>query len=153
MCGNALITFSGYLSQCRAELDHRVGAIWWTTPMIWEEWDRSARWSKVSLILDDSTLDRIRRVILPRIGIVRNVVHVVVSKDGVEQIGAFDNFRRECLVAGPQMAPILSDLVDTGVLASFRPIEPQERFWHGLITNGAFVGEEPPRSLSLENSP
>jgi hypothetical protein len=136
---DGLLTLEGDLSRCHAELNVFCGSVWYQSPWFFEEFDNRSHFRRVSLLIDPSTLDQITRVILPRIGIVKNVVHIIVSQRGAELVGAFDNFHPECLVAGPDALPLLESLHAEHLIRSYQQVKPDERFWHALSTNGMLI--------------
>lgn len=147
---NGLLTLEGDLSKCRGDLQRFCGSVWYEPPSFFEESGEIGRHQRVSLLIDPSTVEQISRVILPRVGVVRNVVHVIISQHGVELIGAFDNFHRDCLVAGPDALPLLEWLANAELLRSYAPVKPDERFWHSLSSNGIFVNDAE-RAVTSQN--
>jgi hypothetical protein len=54
-------------------------------------------------------------------GLNRAIIHVQIMRDDVLELGAYDNFHRECVVTGPGISPaLLDELKSTNVLRDFK---------------------------------
>jgi hypothetical protein len=54
-------------------------------------------------------------------GLSRAILHVQIEREGVLQLGAYDNFHAKCVVTGPDVsAALLSELQSVGVLRGFQ---------------------------------
>ncbi len=74
------------------------------------------------LPLEDETKEDIVRTVLPRIGLRRNVYHVLIYKNETLVLGVYDNLH-DCW-ASPTVDPKeLEKLVSLGVIQSFRSSE------------------------------
>ncbi len=51
----------------------------------------------------------------------RAIIHVQIKRDDVLELGAYDNFHRECVITGPGVsAALLAELKSTNVLRDFK---------------------------------
>jgi hypothetical protein len=51
----------------------------------------------------------------------RVIIHVQIERDGVLELGAYDNFYQECVVTGPGISPaLLDELKSANVLRDFK---------------------------------
>jgi hypothetical protein len=55
-------------------------------------------------------------------GLKRAIIHVQIERNGVLELGAYDNFHPECVVTGPGVsASLLDELRESSVLLDFQP--------------------------------
>jgi len=73
----------------------------------------------VVLALEPSGVEQVLSEI-SRMGLRRRIVHVQVERDGILEVGAYDNFHSECVTTGPAIRPgMLTQLRDAGVIRGF----------------------------------
>lgn len=49
-------------------------------------------------------------------GVTDKIIHVQIERDGIRELGAYDNFHRDCVIAGPGVSSdLLSELKTKGV--------------------------------------
>jgi hypothetical protein len=74
----------------------------------------------VVLRLEPGTIAPILKEVMAA-GLTRAIIHVQIEYAGVLQLGAYDNFHPECVVAGSGVsAGLLVELQSSGVLRAFR---------------------------------
>jgi hypothetical protein len=79
------------------------------------------------LRLTQETVDPIFKQVMAA-GLKRAIVHVQIERDGVLELGAYDNFHDACVVTGPGVGPgLLTELRDTKVLHDFKVAAPKKR--------------------------
>ena len=91
---------------------------------------RNTLWPKEDFIvlrLEPETVTPIFKQIVAA-GLSRAIVHVQIEQAGTLQLGAYDNFHPECVVAGPAITvELLCDLKSKNVLRDFQAVETRDR--------------------------
>ena len=60
-------------------------------------------------------------------GLKRAIIHVQIERDGVLELGAYDNFNQECVMTAGGVSPaLLEDLKHANVLRDFKVGTPRE---------------------------
>jgi hypothetical protein len=126
------LVLEGDLANCRAEIEALPGVAWLDIPA-----DRmpkqptgsmpDGRWSwrpverrqRASLPLNHVTIEDVTRRILPRIGIVERVSHLVFLDHGSPLVWAYDNWHPDCLGASVEAEPLLRELAEDGVIEAY----------------------------------
>lgn len=116
LAGDARISLEGDLSLCRFTEDLIVSR---------EETDvlrRNTLWPRqdfVVLRLTPKTVAPIFKQVMAA-GLKRAIIHVQIERNGVLELGAYDNFHPECVVTGAGVsAALLSELKSNAVLRDF----------------------------------
>ncbi len=116
LAGDARISLEGDLSHCRFSDDLIVSR---------EETDvlkRNTllpRQDFVVLRLTTETATPILKQVMAA-GLKRAIIHVQIERNGVLELGAYDNFHPECVVTGPGVtAALLEELKSKSVLRAF----------------------------------
>jgi hypothetical protein len=74
----------------------------------------------VVLRLEKETVAPIFRQLMAA-GLKRAILHVQIEREGVLQLGAYDNFHPECVVTGPGLsATLLAELQSSGILRNYQ---------------------------------
>jgi hypothetical protein len=120
LAGNARISFEGDLSKCR--LAQISGAASVETAVLKRN-TASPVQDFIVVPLEPETVDAIIYGVLPEGGIVRNVVHVLIEKNGELAFASYDNFYPNSIICSPLVPKALLDrLIDSGVLKSYDPV-------------------------------
>jgi hypothetical protein len=152
LVGNARISFEGDLSKCR--LAQILGAASDETAIL----KRNTLSPVQDFIVIPLELETIRPIIagvLPEGGVVHNIIHVQIEKDGKLAFGAYDNFYPECVICSPVISKAMLDhLVENGVLKSY--CQGQADFQIALdrlhnTTDPVISGEEMKRKLGMRS--
>jgi len=57
-------------------------------------------------------------------GLKHAIIHVQIERNGVPELGAYDNFHPECVVTGPGVSSVLlEELKNANVLRAFKVAE------------------------------
>lgn len=130
----AQLSLEGNLSEFRAELGEIPGVGWGETAELRRQ-TLTPQLDFVVLPLGPETTERILRRIVPRIGVVRQVVHIQIAQDGALQFAAYDNFALDCVLVGPAVTDeFLQGLVEQGLARDFEPKPPSRRdFGAGIV--------------------
>jgi hypothetical protein len=117
LAGGAEVSFEGELSCCDFKRLPKSSS---EETVVLRRNTRSPRQDFVVLPLELDTLKSIVDEVLPGGRIVRQIIHVQISKLGYLAFGAYDNFHRDCTVAfDPLLVPRLDALCATGVIRSY----------------------------------
>jgi hypothetical protein len=110
------LSVEGDLSKCKFADDlvvarEEVGLL--ETITLWPRQDF------VVLPLEPATIKAIFKEVMAA-GLSRAIIHVQIEHGGVLQLGAYDNFHRDCVVTGPGVSEaLLSELKSKSVLRDF----------------------------------
>ena len=116
LAGDARMSLEGDLSKCHFVDDHVVsreekGVLKRSTP--------SPRLDFVIVKLEPDTVRPVFDQVMAA-GVREAIIHVQIDRNGSLQLGAYDNFHRECVVSGPEVsADLLATLKASGVVRSF----------------------------------
>ncbi|MCW5554960.1 MAG: hypothetical protein KIS67_22700 [Verrucomicrobiae bacterium] len=102
---NVLISLEGDLAQCRF-LDDMV--ISWDETANLKRQTRVPKDDFIVLRLTSETVGPIFEQVAA-VGLARAIVHVQIERNGVIELGAYDNFHPECVVTGSGVSPTLLD--------------------------------------------
>jgi len=105
LAGDARMSLEGNLAQCQFPPD-LVATLDETATL-----KRSTYFPKqdfVVLRLTSDAVDPIFKQVLAA-GLKRAIIHVQIERNGVLELGAYDNFHKECVVTGPGISPLLLD--------------------------------------------
>ena len=116
LAGDARMSLEGDLSECHLHDEHilsreEVGVLRRNTS--------SPRLDFVILKLEPDTVSLLYKQIVAA-GVTEAIIHVQIERNGSLQLGAYDNFHRDCVVTGPEVSPdILANMKASGVVRSF----------------------------------
>lgn len=117
LAGDARISLEGDLSQCRFSDDlvvSRAGA------GLLKPNTLVPRQDFVVLRLTLETVAPIFQQVMAA-GLKHAIIHVQIERNGVLELGAYDNFHPDCVVTGPGITPeLLDDLKSRRLLRDFR---------------------------------
>jgi hypothetical protein len=123
LAGDAQLSLEGDLSRCRFTDDvviarDKTGTLKRNTI--------APRQDFVVLRLSPETVDPIFKQVMAA-GLKQAISHVQIERNGVPELGAYDNFHPECVVTGPGVSSILLvELKNANVLRGFRVAEPKQ---------------------------
>jgi hypothetical protein len=117
LAGNARISLEGDLSHCRFADNLIVSR---------DETDilkRHTMWPLqdfVVLRLEPETVSSIFKQVMAA-GLKRAIIHVQIERNGMQEMGAYDNFHSECVITGPGVsAALLAELKSKNVIRDFK---------------------------------
>jgi hypothetical protein len=117
LAGDALISLEGDVSHCRFPDDLLVSrekqpVVTGTTPEPVQE--------LVVLRLALETVEPIFKQVMAA-GLKRAIKHVKIERNGVGELGAYDNFHSDCVVTGPGINPeLLEEVTKSNILCDFK---------------------------------
>ena len=123
LAGGARMSLEGDLSRCRFTDDlvlsrDAIGTL-----------NRNTIWPRLDFVvlkLEPETVAPILKQVVSA-GIKRGIRHIQIERDGVKQLGAYDNFDPECVVTGPQVSPDLLEAMKVErIIHSFKPAKHDE---------------------------
>jgi hypothetical protein len=116
LAADAFISLEGDLSHCR--LPKELGASGDETALLKRN-TLAPRQDFVVLELTPETLEPIFKQIKAA-GLKRAILHVQIERNGVLELGAYDNFHPECVVSGPGIGEqLLEQLKEDGFIRKF----------------------------------
>jgi hypothetical protein len=116
LAGDARMSLEGDLSQCRLGEDIIVGR---DETHVLKRNTLSPRQDFVVLRLTPETVAPIFKQVMAA-GLKRAIIHVQIERNGVLELGAYDNFHPECVVTGPGVsAALLEELKSKNVIGAF----------------------------------
>jgi hypothetical protein len=131
LSGGAHMSMEGDLSKAQGEIESIPGRSGQETAILRRQ-TLVPVLDFVVLPLEPNTTEIILRRIVPRVGIVRNVIHLQIVKEGELQLGAYDNFHPDCVVIGPGVPEeYLETLVQSGLLYNYEPARADVPRPHG----------------------
>jgi len=117
LAGNAQLSLEGDLSRCRFTDDVVVARE--ETPTLKRN-TIAPKQDLVVLRLTPETVDPIFKQVMAA-GLKRAIIHVQIERNGVPELGAYDNFHPECVVTGPGVSwALLEELKKSNVLRDFK---------------------------------
>jgi len=118
LAGHAQMSLEGDLSHCRFTKDVIVTD---AEATILKRNTIAPRQDFLVLRLTSETCGPILGQVIAGKGLKRAIIHVQIERDDVLELGAYDNFDRECVVTGPGISSVLLDeLKSTKVLRDFK---------------------------------
>jgi hypothetical protein len=119
LAGNAQMSVEGDLSRCRFNDDLIVTSA--ETAILKRNTTAPKQdFAVLRLRLTPETVGPIFKQVMAA-GLKRAIVHVQIERNGVLELGAYDNFHHECVVTGPSVSPeLLTELKNTKVLRDFK---------------------------------
>ena len=122
LAGNALLSLEGDLSQCRFTDDVVISHDEMRTL---KRNTIAPKQDFVVLRLTPETVDPIFKQVMAA-GAKHAIIHVQIERNGVPELGAYDNFHPECVVTGPGISPVLlEELKKSNVLRDFKVAAPK----------------------------
>jgi hypothetical protein len=120
LSGNAQLSLEGDLSRCRFTDDVVITRD--ETPTLKRN-TTAPRQDFVVLRLTPETVDPIFKQVMAA-GLKHAIIHVQIERNGVPELGAYDNFHPECVVTGPGVSSVLlEELKNANVLRAFKVAE------------------------------
>jgi len=122
LAGDAHISLEGDLSSCRFPDDLVVTR---DETSVLKRGTLVPKQDFVVLRLNPETIDPIFEQMMTA-SLKRAIVHVQIERNGVRELGAYDNFHPECVVTGPGVSPeVLDELKKKNVLRAFERAVPK----------------------------
>jgi hypothetical protein len=126
LAGNAQLSLEGNLSRCQFTDDLVITR---DETSILKRNTTAPKQDFVVLRLAPETVEPIlKQALAAGLKRVQGIIHVQIERDGVLELGAYDNFDDECVATGPGVKPtLLEELRKNNVLRDFRIATPQPR--------------------------
>jgi hypothetical protein len=122
LSGGARMSLEGNLSKCHFSDDHVVAR---EEAGVLKRSTLSPRLDFVIVKLEADTVAALFKQIIAA-GVTENIIHVQIERNGSIQLGAYDNFHRECVGTGPEVsAELLGEMKASGVVRSFVEAPPR----------------------------
>ena len=115
LAGGARMSLEGDLSKCHFNDDHvvareEVGLLKRST--------LSPRLDFVIVKFEPDTVAALSKEVIVA-GVTKNIIHVQIERNASLQLGAYDNFHRDCVVTGPEVSvELLAEMQVSGVVRS-----------------------------------
>ena len=123
LAGNARLSLEGDLSSCRFTDDVVIARD--ETPTLKRN-TIAPKQNFVVLRLTPETVDPIFKQVMAA-GLKHAIIHVQIERNGVPELGAYDNFYHESVVTGPGVSPsLLEELKKANVLREFKAAAPKQ---------------------------
>jgi hypothetical protein len=118
LAGNAQISVEGDLSHCQFTQDMVVTG---DETAILKRNTIAPRQDFLVLRLTSEACSPILGQVMAGKGLKRAIIHMQIERDDVLELGAYDNFHRECVVTGPGVSPaLLDELKSANILRDFK---------------------------------
>ncbi len=126
LAGNAQLSLEGNLSRCRFTDDLVITR---DETSILKRNTTAPKQDFVVLRLAPETVEPIlKQALAAGLKPVKGIIHVQIERDGVLELGAYDNFDDECVATGPGVnRTLLEELRKNNVLRDFKMATPQPR--------------------------
>ncbi len=116
LAGDARMSLEGDLSKCHFADDHVVSR---EETGVLKRNTLSPHLDFVIVKLEPDTIRPIFEQVMAA-GVKDAIIHVQIERSGSLQLGAYDNFHRDCVVTGPEVsADLLARMKASGVVRSF----------------------------------
>jgi hypothetical protein len=116
LAGGARMSLEGDLSKCLFSDDHVVAR---DEAGVLKRSTLSPRLDFVIVKLEPDTVAVLFKQLMAA-GVTENIIHVQIERNGALQLGAYDNFHRDCVVTGPEVsAELLREMQVSSVVRSF----------------------------------
>jgi len=123
LAGNAQLSLEGDLSRCRFTDDVVIAHD--ETPTLKRN-TIAPKQDFVVLRLTPETVDPIFNQVMAA-GLKHAIIHVQIERNGIPELGAYDNFYHESVVTGPGVSSaLLEELKKLNVLCDFEVAAPQQ---------------------------
>ncbi len=124
LAGNAHMSLEGDLSQCR--WNEELVVVRNETPIL----KRNTRVPTLDFVVLALTPECVAPVLqqVMGAGLKRAIIHLQIERNGVLELGAYDNFDPDCVVTGPGISQaLLQELKNKNILRDFEVAQPGRR--------------------------